>query len=107
MILAKGFSALGMPGRSATARAWPGETFSVRFLCEKPCPCVVPSPPALLSVRLHWRVAVHSCFRAMRRGGASLHHGAPIPTSLGLAFPTCVTEALLQASLDSPVVLYY
>ncbi|ETN74973.1 hypothetical protein NECAME_03888 [Necator americanus] len=32
----------------------------------------------------------------MRRGGAPLHHGASVPTSLGLAFPACVTEALLQ-----------
>ncbi|KAK6742444.1 hypothetical protein RB195_009985 [Necator americanus] len=34
----------------------------------------------------------------MRRGGAPLHHGASVPTSLGLAFPACVTEALLQVS---------
>ncbi|KJH48147.1 pyridine nucleotide-disulfide oxidoreductase [Dictyocaulus viviparus] len=33
----------------------------------------------------------------MRRGGPH-HHGAPIPTSLGLAFPTCVAEALIQVS---------
>ncbi|CAJ0598337.1 unnamed protein product [Cylicocyclus nassatus] len=33
----------------------------------------------------------------MRRGGGPLHH-ASVPTSLGLAFPACVTEALLQVS---------
>ncbi|KHJ88195.1 hypothetical protein OESDEN_12014 [Oesophagostomum dentatum] len=34
----------------------------------------------------------------MRRGGGALHHGVSVPTSLGLAFPACVTEALLQVS---------
>ncbi|VDM62970.1 unnamed protein product [Angiostrongylus costaricensis] len=33
----------------------------------------------------------------MRRG-VPHHHAGPIPTSLGLAFPTCVTEALIQVS---------
>ncbi|KAK6047114.1 hypothetical protein COOONC_15380 [Cooperia oncophora] len=34
----------------------------------------------------------------MRRGGGPIHHGAPIPTTLGFAFPACVTEALIQVS---------
>ncbi|VDL83143.1 unnamed protein product [Nippostrongylus brasiliensis] len=34
----------------------------------------------------------------MRRGGGPIHHGATIPTSLGLTFPACVTEALIQVS---------
>ncbi|XGW18754.1 hypothetical protein V3C99_002951 [Haemonchus contortus] len=34
----------------------------------------------------------------MRRGGGPIHHGAPIPTSLGIAFPACVSEALIQVS---------
>ncbi|KAK5970576.1 hypothetical protein GCK32_004637 [Trichostrongylus colubriformis] len=44
------------------------------------------------------RINTVQAFRPMRRGGGPIHHGAPIPTTLGLAFPACVTEALIQVS---------